>query len=167
MITTNSFIHTSIELSEVKSFVRVDTDAHDTLLSTLVEAAQDECFNRTHFVFGSAEFTVKRWEVLSQLALPFAPVLSVTEVLLDGEAAVLDTDYEVKGDLVCILTGYSDTIELTFTCGTTLPADVKHAIFQRVKYGYDFGDDLPQNLQAPRFFDRVTDRYRHYNTYAG
>ena len=166
MIAVDSFVHSSVDLGEVKDFVRVDTDAHDTLLAMLVESAQEECFNRTHMVFGSAGFTVTNFNQVAQLALPYLPVTAVTSVTLDGELATVDEDYYVQDDLIIIAKSYTDKVEVVYTAGAALPADVKHAIMQRVKYGYDYGDDLPMG-KTPRFFDRVTDRYRAANTFAG
>lgn len=166
MIAVGSFVHSTVSLEEAKLFVRVDTDAHDSLLTMLIEAAQEECFARTHIVFGTATFTVTNFNQVTQLALPYGPVTSVTEVRLDGVAVVEDTDYYVQDDLIIIATSYTDKVEVDYAAGAALPADVKHAILQRVKYGYDYGDDLP-SASTPRFFDRVTDRYRLANTFAG
>ncbi len=166
MVTVSSIVFSTVALGEVKDFVRVDTDAHDVLLQTLIDSAMVECFNITHNMFGTATVTLKRWEQVYSIDLPYAPIVSITSVLLDGEAAVVDTDYELKGTYLDIKTAYTDTIEVEYEIGMDLPADVKHAIFQRVKYGYDYGDDLAQP-ETPRFFDRVIGRYRHHQTYVG
>lgn len=155
----------AITLSDVKAFVRVDTDAHDALLTDLTNAAMYECFNLTHCVFGTATAVLQRWEVLDRVDLPYAPVTAITEVMLDG--TVVDaSNYEIQSNILKIDAGYSETLKVTYTVGMAMPADVKHAILQRVKYGYDYGDDLPQN-QQPRFFDRVLMRYRDHKTFAG
>ena len=67
MITRNSITFATVTLDEAKAFVRVDTSAHDALLTMLIEAAHEECFSRTHCVFGTASFTVKRWEQVYML----------------------------------------------------------------------------------------------------
>jgi len=164
MVSTSLNLET-ISLNEVKAFVRVDTDAHDALLTVLMNAAMHECFNLTHTCFGTGEITVKRWDVLQQLDLPYGPVNSITSVKLDGETTD-SANYELRGNLLQIDVAYSESIEVVYAIGTTMPADVKHAILQRIKYGFDFGDDLPQN-QQPRFFDRVLMRYRDHKTFAG
>lgn len=166
MVTLSNITHSTVALGEVKDFVRVDTDAHDVLLQTLIDSAQQECLNITHNMFGSATVTLKRWEQVYSIDLPYGPIVSITSVELDGVAAVVDTDYELKGNYLDIKTAYTDTIEVVYAIGETLPADVKHAIFQRVKYGYDYGDDLP-SASTPRFFDRIIGRYRHHQTYIG
>lgn len=160
MITRNSITFSEVTLVEAKAFVRVDTSAHDALLTMLIEAAHEECFSRTHCVFGTAEITVKRYDQCYSIQLPYYPIASIDAVLLDGVAAVLDTDYNFQDGYLNILTPYIESVECTYTCTGTLTADVKHAILQRVKYGFDYGDDLPQN-QLPRFFDRVVDRHRY------
>lgn len=155
----------SVSIDDVKAFVRVDTDAHDALLADLLEAAQYECFNLTHCVFGTATVVLQRWDIYGSIDLPYYPVTAITEVMLDG--VVTDAaNYALQGNYININTGYSESIKITYTVGMAMPADVKHAILQRVKYGFDYGDDLPQN-QQPRFFDRVLHRYRDHKTFAG
>jgi hypothetical protein len=165
MVTVVTFAHAEITLDEVKAFVRVDTDAHDALLAILVAAAQEECFAVTHTVFGTAEFLLKRFQQCYSIDMPYGPIATIDVVELDGVAAVLDTDYNWQPPYLNILTPYTTSVHVEYTCTATLPADVKHAILQRVKYGFDYGDDLPQN--GPRFFDRIIGRYRHHQTFAG
>ena len=160
MITRNSITFSEVSLVEAKAFVRVDTDAHDALLTMLIGAAHEECFGRTHCVFGEAEFTLTRWDQVYSIQLPYGPILDVEEVLLDDVAAVLDTDYTFTDGYLNLLVPYTTKVECTYTVGMALTDDVKHAILQRVKYGFDYGDDLPQH-QLPRFFDRVVDRHRY------
>ena len=165
MVSVVSFTHAAISLDEVKAFVRVDTNAHDALLAILLEAAQEECFSVTHTVFGTAEFLLQRWEQCYSIDMPYAPIATIDAVELDGVAAVEGTDYNYQPPYLNILTPYTESLQVEYTCTGTLPADVKHAILQRVKYGFDYGDDLPQD--TPRFFDRVIGRYRHHQTFAG
>jgi len=48
---------------------------------------------------------------------------------------------------------------IVYTAGfAAMPKDLKHAIYQRVKFGFDFGDDMPYDKS--RFFDRIVGRYR-------
>jgi hypothetical protein len=170
-ITINSITFSKPTLAEAKAFARVDTDAHDTLLQTLIDSACQEALNVSHCVFGTATINLKRFvnedgTKWSSIDLPYYPVTAVTEVLLDDAATVEDTDWKLKGQYLEILdTSYSDTVEATYTVGRSLPDDVKHAILQRVKFGFDFGDDLPYT--HTRFFESVLYRYRDQKTYVG
>jgi hypothetical protein len=109
-------------------------------------------------VVGVATVTVvTNWE--DTLYLPFWPIGAVTYVKVDG---VADTEYTLlNGKLTPSIEG--DKLEVVYAAGwnTSTPKDVMHAIYQRVKYGFDYGDDLPQ--PTPRFFDRVL--YRYKNTF--
>lgn len=158
MITVQSQALAAIDLDELKSFVRVDGDDHDALLGVLAESALQEAFNISHCCFGEATIQLERWERFGSIQLPYYPLKTVTEVLLDGVAAVEGTDYTIEGRYINILTDYEESIKITYTVGTTLPADVKGAVYQRVKYQYDFGDDLP--YPNARYFDNILARYR-------
>ena len=165
MVTRNSITFAEVTLSEAKAFVRVDTDAHDALLTMLIEAAHEECFAITHNIFGTATFTLERIDQVYSIDMPFYPVTSIDAVYLDDSLAVEGTDYKFEAGYLNILTPYTELLMVDYTCGTELPADIKHAILQRVKYGFDYGDDLQQSM--PRFFERVAARHRNHKTFAG
>lgn len=166
MTTQVTKTNASIDLTELKSFCRIDGTAHDGLLATLVAAAFDELVNITHWVFGTGTVIVQTWQPAGQIDLPICPAVAITEVLVDDD--IVDTaNWQLRGQQLVKVDGelVQEKIKVTYTVGEPLPADLRTAIYQRVKYQYDYGDDLPQ--QMPRFFDRIAFRYRNHQTFAG
>ena len=155
-MTTVDFTPAAINLTEVKAFCRVDGSADDSLLTFLYNAACDEALSYAQVVVGTATVTVvTNWE--AEITLPFWPIGAVTYVKVDG---VADTEYTLlNGRLTPSVEG--DKLEVVYVAGwnTSTPKDVIHAIYQRIKFGFDYGDDLPQ--PTPRFFDRVLFRYKN------
>ena len=87
---------------------------------------------------------------------------SVTSVhvYVDG-VSTHDTDFTLIDGVITPSIGQDgDRMKIIYTAGFgTMPKDLQHAIYQRIKFGYDFGDDMPYNV-GPRFFDRIVFRYR-------
>jgi hypothetical protein len=159
----NSITYTpqAISLDEVKSFVRVDGSSDDNLLTFLYEAACEEALSYAHVVLGSATITSDTvWA--SSYELPYWPLGSITSVhvYVDG-VSTEDTEYELLDGVISPSIGEEgDRMVIVYTAGyASMPKDIKHAIYQRIKFGYDFGDDMPYNV-GPRFFDRIVGRYR-------
>ena len=102
-------------------------------------------------------------EGAASYALPLGPVTAITSVTAydeEGTSTVLALydDYDFINTVIS-LDETPARMVIIYTCGdTNPPADVKHALYQRVKFGYDYGDDLPYNTN--RFFDRLAFRYR-------
>jgi len=159
----NSITYTpeAINLTEVKAFCRVDGTADDNLLTFLYEAACEEALSYAHVVAGSATITADTvW--VSSYELPYWPEGTITSVhvYIDG-VSTEDTEYELLDGVILPSIGdEGDRMIIVYTAGyPSMPKDLKHAIYQRVKFGYDFGDDMPYNV-GPRFFDRIVFRYR-------
>jgi len=155
-MTTANYTPAAINLTEVKAFCRVDTSADDSLLTFLYNAACEEALSYAQVVVGTATVTVvTNWADF--YSLPFWPIGAITHVKVDD---VADTEYTLlNGVLTPSIEG--DKLEVVYAAGygANTPKDIIHAIYQRVKYGYDYGDDLPQ--ATPRFFDRVLFRYKN------
>lgn len=162
MVTVNSYTPISVNLTELKSFCRVDGSADDALLTMLFSAAVEEFNSYTGYRLGATTVTV---DTLGQASytLPLGPVTAITSVTAyDDEgvstALTLYDDYDYINTVIS-LDKVPARMVIVYTCGdTNPPADVKHALYQRVKFGYDYGDDLPYN--GTRFFDRIAFRYR-------
>lgn len=149
----------TIDLSEIRAFCSVSGTDDDALLTMLYNAACQEVVSYAHYIAGSATITVDQ-EWVSSYELPYWPIGAITSVTVydkDGVSTV-DTDYTfINGILSPSESGVRMVI--VYSAGeATLPADMKHAIYQRIKFGYDYGDDLPYD--KPRFFDRIVTRYR-------
>jgi hypothetical protein len=159
----NSITYTpqAIDLAGLKSFCRVDGSDDDNLLTFLYEAACEEALSYAHVVVGSANITSDTvWG--SSYELPYWPLGSVTSVTVYVEGvATVDTEYEILDGVISPSIGEEgDRMVIVYTAGyAAAPKDLIHAIYQRVKFGYDFGDDMPYNV-GPRFFDRIVFRYR-------
>lgn len=162
MVTVNSYTPISVNLAELKSFCRVDGSADDALLTMLFSAAVEEFNSYTGYRLGATTVTV---DTLGQASytLPLGPVTAITSVTAyddEGVSTVLTLydDYDYINTVIS-LDEVPARMVIVYTCGdTNPPADVKHALYQRVKFGYDYGDDLPYN--SNRFFDRLAFRYR-------
>lgn len=162
MVTVSSYTPISVNLTELKSFCRVDGSADDALLTMLFSAAVEEFNSYTGYRLGATTVTV---DTLGQASytLPLGPVTAITSVTAydeEGTSTVLALydDYDYINTVIS-LDETPARMVIVYTCGdTNPPADVKHALYQRVKFGYDYGDDLPYNTN--RFFDRLAFRYR-------
>ena len=162
MVTVSNYTPISVNLTEVKAFCRVDGSADDALLTMLFSAAVEEFNSYTGYRLGTTTVTVDTWGQ-EQYALPLGPVTAITSVTAyddEGTATVqvLYTDYTYVNTTLT-LKETPERMVIVYTCGdTNPPADIKHALYQRIKFGYDYGDDLPYN--SNRFFDRLAFRYR-------
>ena len=162
MVTVSSYTPISVNLTELKSFCRVDGSADDALLTMLFSAAVEEFNSYTGYRLGATTVTV---DTLGQASytLPLGPVTAITSVTAYDDEGVstsltLYDDYDYINTVIS-LDEVPARMVIVYTCGdTNPPADVKHALYQRVKFGYDYGDDLPYN--SNRFFDRLAFRYR-------
>jgi len=162
MVTVSSYTPISVNLTELKAFCRVDGSADDALLTMLFSAAVEEFNSYTGYRLGATTVTVDT-DGAAQYALPPGPVKDITSVTAyddEGTSTVLALydDYDYINTTLS-LDETPARMVIVYTCGdTNPPADVKHALYQRVKFGYDYGDDLPYNTN--RFFDRLAFRYR-------
>jgi uncharacterized phiE125 gp8 family phage protein len=162
MVTVSSYTPISVNLTELKAFCRVDGSADDALLTMLFGAAVEEFNSYTGYRLGATTVTVDTTGEASY-TLPLGPVTAITSVTAyddEGNATTLAlyTDYDFINTVIT-LDEVPPRMRIIYTCGdTNPPADIKHALYQRVKFGYDYGDDLPYNTN--RFFDRLAFRYR-------
>ena len=162
MVTVSSYTPISVNLTELKSFCRVDGSADDALLTMLFSAAVEEFNSYTGYRLGATTVRVDT-EGAASYALPLGPVTAITSVTAydeEGTSTVLALydDYDFINTVIS-LDETPARMVIIYTCGdTNPPADVKHALYQRVKFGYDYGDDLPYNTN--RFFDRLAFRDR-------
>jgi hypothetical protein len=128
----------------------------------LFSAAVEEFNSYTGYRLGATTVRVDT-EGAASYALPLGPVTAITSVTAydeEGTSTVLALydDYDFINTVIS-LDETPARMVIIYTCGdTNPPADVKHALYQRVKFGYDYGDDLPYNTN--RFFDRLAFRYR-------
>lgn len=162
MTTVSAYTPITPNLAELKSFCRVDGSADDSLLEMLFTAAVDEFTAYTGVILGTATCTADFGGV-EVFPLPFSPAGAITSV----------TAYDDEGTSTALAqytdwTRVNETLQfneeqfrivVVYPVSNTAPTkDILHALYQRVKFGYDYGDDLPYN--GTRFFDRIAFRYR-------
>ena len=160
VVNIDTFTPDVITVDEAKKYCRVDTTSDDSLISDLINSAQEEGLGYTHVIFGTASITLKVYTYMSLIKVPYHPLVSVDSLLLDGEVS---TSFDVQGDTIIIEDEYEEA-EIVYTAGRDMPADVKTAFLQRVKFTYDYSDDLVYDKN--RFFERVMFRYREPNTFS-
>ena len=143
--------------ADLKKYIRVDHTSDDTLLETLWLAAQEEWRSITHNILGSVGITYTA-VCAERVVLPMYPVASVTSVHVDGTE---DTEFEtITTDARYIIEPsiQGDEITVVYSVEGELNAEIKLALFQHVKFAYDYGDNLPYT--GSRYFDRIAMRYK-------
>ena len=160
VVNIDSFTPVVITTEDAKKYCRVDATSDDALISDLVNSAQEEALGYTHVIFGTATITLKIYNYTSCIKVPYHPLVTVDSLLLDGK---LSTAFKVQGDLIIIEDQYAEAV-IVYSAGRDMPNDVKTALLQRVKFTYDYSDDLVYDKS--RFFERVMFRYREPNTFS-
>lgn len=159
-VTIDSFTPSAVTVEEAKHYCRVDTTTDDAMIADLIESSQEEGLGYTHVVFGDAAITLTAYGYRACIQLPYLPYVLMTSFKLDG---VDSTKYTVKGDKVYIEATDWEELIFTYDAGRSMPADIKTAILQRVKFYYDFPDDMVYT--ETRMFERIFFRYREPNTF--
>ena len=162
------FNSTDITLEQVKSFVRVEGSQDDNLLEMLLAGAVDEFLSYTGTAFGS--FTCNMITTFSNTVIITWPAQNIEIIEVVVNSVVIDESLYIWRpssftlEIDSSVTG--SELNIKYSCGETpTPADVRNAIFQNVKFNYDFGDNLPE--QRPRFFDKVAFRYKTPGSFLG
>ena len=125
MVTASSYTPISVNLTELKSFCRVDGSADDALLTMLFSAAVEEFNSYTGYRLGATTVTVDT-EGAAQYALPLGPVTAITSVTAyDDEgvstALTLYDDYDYINTVISL----DETPALIFV--KTLHVEGNHA----------------------------------------
>ena len=144
-----------IQLNELKDYLRIDTTDDDVQLRALIEAATAELERATRRQLVTATYKVYYTTWQSIFYVPKPPLQSVTHFkYYDGDSVqqtLADTVYAVdtyhepgrirlKYDQSwpSSYRGHMDDIEIQFVCGyTTVPAEVKLALFKIIHQAYD------------------------------
>lgn len=159
LVEITSFVPATITLDEAKEYARVDTTTDDNIITTLLASAQQEALGYTHVIFGSGVISVLVQGYQEVIPLPYLPLISVTSFKLDG---VESTEYSVVGTCIVVTATYEEC-EILYDAGRDQPDDVKLALLQRVKFTYDYPDDMV--YEKTRFFERIMFRYREPSTF--
>ncbi|MEM7728935.1 MAG: head-tail connector protein [Pseudomonadota bacterium] len=149
-----------VALAEAKTFLRVDHDAEDALIGTLIRAARERLEARLGVAMIRRAMRVAAGP--GQTALPRHPVATIDAIRADGD---LTTDY--VADLRCRpavvnVTGGVE-VEIDFTAGygsapEDVPAPLRQAMLLLVAQGYEHRDTASETM--PLMVDALTMPYR-------
>ncbi len=144
-ITINSTTGSEIiSVQDVKDFVRIDTSADDSLISLMIETARMFCENyiSRDIVPKNRTYYLDRTET-GLIDLPFAPVASISEVLVNGSAAT----YEILGldnETIELDGGAAKKVKITYVTSGISNGLIKQALLQSVSTYYDNRADFVQ-----------------------
>jgi uncharacterized phiE125 gp8 family phage protein len=138
-----------VSLAEVKLFLRIEHDAEDALLTTMIRAAREaaEAILNTSFIHQQWEWVVETLKCRT-LTLPMAPVVSVSEVASRDASGIwtviAPSDYALAGVSVTLGNGISDNVALRvrYQAGISasafdVPAVIKHALLEHITHLYE------------------------------
>lgn len=156
-------------LTEVKTALRLDTSADDTLITALISAARSQLEVFTGISLVTREMnTIARLDGCNMFELPYGPVADLNSVQVSSlnpgnqAATTLTSDqYSLYGDqfvnLIASAPTWDPTIAgaqsrgifaLTYETGyTTLPNALKQAVIQQTVYLYEHRGDEVEDLQ--------------------
>jgi uncharacterized phiE125 gp8 family phage protein len=169
-----------VTLAEAKQHLRVDTDADDALIASLVSAAREECEHLLERALApqTLQLLLDEWPVAIQLPKP--PLVSVTSVeyvdptgalvVLPGSQYALDQGQEPSWLLPAIDVDWPETaqfanvVRVEYVAGyeaADCPPLIKQWIKLRVGTLYAYREaDAERAPVASGFADRLIDRYR-------
>ena len=150
-----------ITLAEAKAFLRVDHDAEDELIETLIISARERLEAHLNLALIARPMQLAT-SASGEIALPRWPVTSVEIVIADG-APTSDfvTDLRKRPSTVTVCA--DDQVEIEFTAGygsttTDVPAPLRQALLLLVAKSYEYRGDAEPPL--PLMVDALTMPYR-------
>ena len=133
----------------------------DSLIDQCVDLAEQE----NNFSIRAKTITAKfDSKGLNVARLPYGPVLSVTNVVVDG-VTIAVSEYELIGDEVVFKFRYTDTMTITYTTGySSLPVGFELAIVKMVLSNYEDRQDnvLDSITHFPSHSRALFKRYKRY-----
>ena len=177
-----------VTLIEAKSHLRVDFDADDTLITTLISTARqfvENCTGRA-LVSRVVRVDADNWD--SEILLPLNPVVSISSIKYmdsDGvEQTLASTEYQLATQKLparvkpaygaswpAIRSGLYDSVKVEFTAGYgdagAVPNDLKHAVLFMIAHLYEQREPVvvAGNIDVktvPFAVDALMDIYRVY-----
>lgn len=137
-IKINSTIENEIVTAEdVKNYVRIDTEADNSIITSMIIQARIWCENYISRDIVSKNRTYYLDSTNGIFDLPFGPVASVSEITIDGTST---TDYEFVGldnETIELDQGSAERVKITYITQGINDALVKQAILQLVSTYYD------------------------------
>lgn len=150
-----------ITLAEAKTFLRLDHDAEDALLETLIASARERLEARLNLALITRPMQLAM-SSSGEIALPRWPVASVDTVIADG-APTTDFHADLRKRPSTVTVCADDHVEVEFTAGYgTTPADVpaplRQAMLLLVARSYEYRGE--GEMPLPLMVDALTLPYR-------
>jgi hypothetical protein len=150
-----------VSSATVNAWAKTSGVDFDALIDQCVDLAEQENNFSIRAKTIVAKFDAKGRNVAR---LPFGPVVSVTNVVVDGDI-VDDEHYELIGDEVVFKFRYTDTMTITYTTGySSLPVGFELAILKMVLSNYEDRQDnvLDSITHFPSHSRALFKRYKRY-----
>jgi len=122
---------------DVKDYVRIDTSADDNLIATMIIQARIWCENYISRDIVPKNRTYYMDTTNGLFDLPFGPVASIDEVLIDGTATV---NYEILGldnESIELDQGPAERVKVTYVTSGLNDGLIKQAMLQLISTYYD------------------------------
>jgi hypothetical protein len=121
----------------VKDYVRVDTNADDNLITSMITQARIWCENYISRDIVAKNRTYYLDTTNGLFDLPFGPVASISEITLNG---TITTDYEILGldnETIELDGGSAERVKITYITLGINDSLVKQAMLQLISTYYD------------------------------
>lgn len=125
-----------VTVTQAKTFMRVDTDADDSIIGDMITSARILCENYLNKDIVAKDRTIYTPYLNDRINLPFAPVASITTITTEGNTAT----YEVKGldnEIIELNNLPAKEVKITYVTAGLTGSNFEHAILQLVSTFYD------------------------------
>tara|TARA_R110001632_G_scaffold56_1_gene219 strand:+ start:658 stop:1173 length:516 start_codon:yes stop_codon:yes gene_type:complete len=127
---------------EVKDYVRIDTSSDDAIISAMITQARIWCENYISKDIVAKNRTYYLSHTNGVYDLPFGPVASISEIIIDGTAT---TDYEILGldnETIELDSSSAENVKSTYITTGINDALIKQAMLQLISTYYDNRSDF-------------------------
>ncbi len=125
-----------ITVSDVKRYLRIDTDEDDAIITNMITQARIWCENYISRDIVPKNRTYYMDSTSGLFDLPFAPVATIESVTVEGEAATY-TEYGLDDLSIELNGGPSNNVKITYTTAGLNDGLIKQALLQMVSNYYD------------------------------
>lgn len=143
-VTFSSQGDSSVTLSEVKSWLKVDSNTLDTEIYTLMDIVLDEFMRLTNMSLVAQTVTAVYSGYGSEISLPYGPINTISSVktLYKGTKTTLTTDdYYLQGDILFMNKVVNEGLEVVYTAGNDIPDGLRGAYLQAVLTSFNDRED--------------------------